>query len=134
MNVYGLVSIKEREVLTEQPCNKPSITTTRYLIPVRHFVNLAQTVAESEKPRVVVRRSVYTLLSDVISLRKMVSEMRKGDIGPGSFADDDSHLHFIKVLERSRDILKQSVERVSVHNKEPTACVPPPSQGPEQYI
>jgi hypothetical protein len=89
---------------------KHSLIENTYTIPVRHFIQLAKVVVHSTNPKVVVPNGIYTLLCDVISLRKEVSQV----LGQAVTQDDgqsDGHSYFINVLEQVKEILRPSTEK-----------------------
>jgi hypothetical protein len=82
---------------------------------VRHFVEIAKVVADSTNPKIVVPTSIYTLLCDVISLRREVSRI----LGEPVIRDDgqvDGHIYFINVLEQVKDILRPLAEKIGFKN------------------
>lgn len=76
--------------------NPQGRTNKTYTIKIGHFVTLAQTIVDKD-PGITVPRSILNLLSDVINLRKSVSDMVCG----GTEEARDGHLYFIMVLEKS---------------------------------
>lgn len=95
-------------------------TQNIYFISIRHFPDLAQTVANFENRRIIVPRGIYNLLSDIIALRKAVSEMWiQGAFGPSSSGGDDRHVCFINILKKVKEILKGRVEKTVVDTKFP---------------
>jgi hypothetical protein len=76
-------------------------------------------VADFKEPPIIVPLGIYTLLGDVISLRKMVSEMIYwGAVGTSNRADDDGHIYFINVLKRVQEVLKPRVEKAPLFTKQ----------------
>lgn len=83
---------------------------------MRHFVEIAKVVADSTNPKIVVPTSIYTLLCDVISLRREVSRI----LGEPVTRDDgqvDGHIYFINVLERVKEILRPMAEKIGFKNE-----------------
>ena len=74
-----------------------------YTIRVQHFVKLAEAISASTIPRVVVPTSIMTLLSEVISLRKEVSELFGSTI-TGDDGEFEGHTYFIGILEQVRKL------------------------------
>lgn len=82
-----------------------------YIIKVRDFTNLAEYIAGFSKPVVEVPKSIVKVLDRAIELRKrhgVYSRRRKGSEEPTDqeINSDESHLHFLGILERIREILK----------------------------
>ena len=77
-----------------------SITPT-YTIKIKDFISLAEYVVGSTKPLVSVPGSLVKALDRAIVLRK-----DHGSASEGSNAPDESHAHFLGVLEKTREILK----------------------------
>jgi hypothetical protein len=74
-----------------------------YTIRVQHFVKLAEAISASTIPKVVVPTSIMTLLSEVISLRKEVSELF-GNTITGDDGEFEGHTYFIGVLEQVKKL------------------------------
>src|SRR5687768_381563 len=72
---------------------KPPPKDTKYTIPVRRFIDLAEAIAKSEDPKVEVPRSILTLLNDVISLRKEVATVRGNPLGSSGACHDQVRDH-----------------------------------------
>lgn len=85
---------------TISPATTESSAPT-YAIKIKDFISLAEYVVGSTKPLVSVPGSLVKALNRAIALRK--------DYGSGSeesIAPDESHAHFLGVLEKTREILK----------------------------
>ena len=76
-------------------------STPTYTIKIKDFISLAEYVVGSTKPLVSVPGSLVKALDRAIVLRE-----DHGSASEGSNAPDESHAHFLGVLEKTREILK----------------------------
>ena len=85
---------------TTSPATTQSSMPT-YTIKIKDFISLAEYVVGSTKPLVSVPGSLVKALNRAIALRK-----DHGSASESSDAPDESHAHFLAVLEKTREILK----------------------------
>jgi hypothetical protein len=101
-------------------------TENPYTIPIRHFIGLAKAVVSSTNPKIVVSSSIFTLLCDVISLRKEVSPVLGQAAMPGD-GRSGGHSQFINILERVKETLRPSTEKAGIKNEDTP-------ETPEQWL
>ncbi len=86
---------------------------SKYTIPIRDFTKLAEIVVNSKNPRILVPSNILGLLAEVISLRKEFSAWMSHVASHDHLrAQNDSHRHFIKILNQVKTILHQKEDPV----------------------
>ncbi|THY21829.1 hypothetical protein D6D01_06366 [Aureobasidium pullulans] len=84
-----------------------STSSSVYTISIKSFITLASQIAEHRKPTVKVPSSFSIILNRAIDFRRKHNEwFRQIDTDDASTDGNNTHAHFISVLERVRDILK----------------------------
>ena len=76
-------------------------TVSSYIIQIKDFISLAEYIVSSTKPLIKVSASLVKVLDRAILLRK-----QRGSEAEASNAPDDSHKHFLGILEKTREVLK----------------------------
>ncbi|DAA75324.1 TPA_exp: Uncharacterized protein A8136_1721 [Trichophyton benhamiae CBS 112371] len=79
-----------------------SVKPQTYLIAVRDFIPLAETIVKCEAPRVRVPSTFITAIERAISARRSHHSI----LGEKTRTNEDGHGHFISVLERVQNILR----------------------------
>ena len=89
-----------------------------YTIRVREFVPLAEYVAASSKPLVQVPGAIASALGRAIRLRKQqYSELSQERASNGfGTSSDDSHMHFLGILEQTQEVLRPRMLSNSVYD------------------
>ncbi|THV88625.1 hypothetical protein D6D27_07148 [Aureobasidium pullulans] len=87
-----------------------------YTISIKSFITLASQIAEHRKPTVSVPSSFSVILNRAIDFRRKHNEwFRQIDTDDASTDGNNTHAHFISVLERVRDVLKPIMATESAH-------------------
>ena len=92
--------VSSSSTATTSPATTQSIART-YTIKIKDFISLAEYVVSSTRPLVSVPGSLVKALNRAIALRKDHGSASEASDGP-----DESHAHFLGVLEKTREILK----------------------------
>lgn len=109
----GRLKGKARKAAKDAAQKEPGRSTSsasakppRYIIKIKEFVTLAEYVSSQEIPPVRVPHVLARTLHRAISLRKKHGELKQ-DAAVSSSHSDDTHGHFLGVLERVMEILKR---------------------------
>lgn len=120
--------------IADSPPAKPS-----YIIKVRDFTTLAEYIVGFTKPVIKVPAHLVNALDRAIELRSqhnvLSREQKDSDVPAKGVNTDESHLHFLGILERTREILKPCMPSDLIDD---ALCKPPSgisaNRDPEERI
>ena len=78
----------------------------RYIIEIKDFVPLAESISNYEKPTLAIPQAFFSTLNRVISVRNGFSELLSRHNEKPDVKSDARHSYFVGILERVREVLK----------------------------